>query len=185
MQVHHTNKKKIGWGIVLASLTCLMQPVAHAQSEVEILDSVRACQNLTGMSSRLACYDRILPPTAGSAATVEAVDRGNRASLPVTREAELEATVAELEEQLVRETGAIIPTAQIIEVERPSVRTSRLVAADGRVFVESNPTTIVRWPETPFDVDINRSITGTITLRAIGVSRDRGQGRGVRVVQER
>jgi len=101
------------------------------------------------------------------------------------REQELEATVADLEQQLELETIDSVPTARIVEVSRPDVRSSRLVAADGRVFVESNTTTIVRWPETPFDVEVSRSLTGTITIRAIGVDRDRGQGRGVRVARER
>ena len=65
------------------------------------------------------------------------------------------------------------------------MRTSRLIAADGRVFVESNSTTIVRWPDTPFNIEVNTGRTGTITLRALDVDRDRGQGRGIRVALER
>lgn len=190
------NTKKIGLGLLLASLAWLTAPIANAQSDTAILASVRACQSVTGLSERLACYDRVLPPGTDSVGTVgatraapptpiarttETIDRGNAR---VSREQELESTVAELEEQLARETGGV-PIARIIEVQRPSVRTSRLIAEDGRVFVESITTSIINWPETPFDVEVNRSITGTYTIRAIGTANDRGLGRGYRVALER
>lgn len=197
MQASHISMKKIRsleWKVVFAAVICMMQPIAHAQSDAEILESVRACQNIAGLSLRLACYDRVLPPSsesveAGVRATPRMENRSpavsNRGNNPRTREEELEETVAELEEQLQRETIDSALTARIIEVQRPSVRTSRLITDDGRVFVESVTTSIVRWPETPFDVEVNRSITGTISLRAIGVEGDRGLGRGIRVSEER
>ncbi len=185
MQEYNVNTKKIGLGIVLASLTWLVLPVANAQSDADVIESVRACQSITGLSARLACYDQVLPPgtqITGTVRTTETIDSDDSMD---SREQELEVTVADLEQQLELETLDSVPTARIIEVSRPDLRSSRLVAADGRVFVESNTTTIVRWPETPFDVEVNRSLTGTITIRAIGVDRDRGQGRGVRVALER
>ncbi len=203
MQEYNANKIKTGLGIVLAALTWLLMPVAHAQSDAAILASVRACQSITGLSERLACYDRVLPPgtgtvgaigtagavgtagTAGASRRTETIERGNS---ELSREQELEATVAELEQQLERETadtGSTGPTARIVEVQRPSLRTSRLIAADGRVFVESVTTSIIRWPDTPFDVEVNRSITGTYTIRAVGTANDRGLGRGYRVALER
>jgi hypothetical protein len=193
MQVNHFSKKKIGLGAVFFSLAWLTQANVYAQSDDEILESVRACQNIAGLSLRLACYDRVLPPAVeslegGSPRAVPRIENrpavSNRGASGRSRE-ELEETVAELEEQLEREAIDASNTARIIEVQRPSVRTSRLIAEDGRIFVESVNTSIIRWPETPFNVQINRSITGTITLRAIGVDGDRGLGRGIRVAQER
>jgi len=197
MHVKCFSKKKTGLGVVFCSLACLLQPIAYAQTDAEILASARACQNIAGLSLRLACYDRVLPPATESTGTgvprpAPRVDNrpsvpavSNRENTPSTREAELEETVAELQERLQRDEIDSATTARIIEVERPSVRTSRLYAEDGRVFVESVTTSIIRWPETPFDVEVNRSITGTISLRAIGVEGDRGLGRGIRVSQER
>ena len=197
MQENNANTKKIGLGIVLVCLVWLAIPMANAQSDATILTLVRACQSVAGLSERLACYDRVLPPGADSdgvatddtparttapvARSTETIDRGNPR---VSREQELESTVAELEEQLARETGGE-PVARIIEVQRPSVRTSRLIAEDGRVFLESITTSIINWPDTPFDVEVNRSITGTYSIRAIGSDGDRGLGRGYRVALER
>ncbi|MFL2840441.1 MAG: hypothetical protein ACJ0BT_01175 [Pseudohongiellaceae bacterium] len=76
-------------------------------------------------------------------------------------------------------------TAQIVEVQRPTVSSSRLIAADGRVFTESNSISIVRWPETPFNIEVSIGITGTVTIRALGVGQDRGEGRGIRVALDR
>ncbi len=107
-----------------------------------------------------------LPHVATERAT-ETIDRG----APVaSREQELEATVADLEQRLLEENPDEIPTARIIEVQRPTVRSSRLIAEDGRVFVESSSTTIVRWPDTPFDVSVSTTLTGTINITAIDES---------------
>ncbi len=194
MQENNANKKNIGLGIVLVYLALLVIPIANAQSDASIVASVRACQSVVGLSERLACYDRVLPPgtaTVGAVRTppaapitrtTEAVGSANSG---VSREQELEATVAELEEQLEIEQIGTVPRARIVEVQRPSVRTSRLIAADGRVFVESITTSIINWPDTPFDVEVNRSITGTYTIRALGTDGDRGLGRGYRVALER
>ncbi len=201
-QEYKENKKKTGLAPVLASLVWLVVPAANAQSDAAILASVRACQSITGLSERLACYDRVLPPGTGRVGTIgasgasgasgavgvptprrtETIERGNS---ELSREQELEATVAELEQQLERETIDSVPTARIIEVQRPTVRTSRLIAEDGRVFLESVETSIIRWPETPFDVEVSRSITGTYSIRAIGTANDRGSRRGYRVSLER
>jgi hypothetical protein len=196
MQEYNADMKKIGFSVVLATLVLLAVPVASAQSDAQVLQSVRACQAVSGLSERLACYDRVLPPgtsTVGTVATVateratETIDRG----APVaSREQELEATVADLEQRLLEENPDEIPTARIIEVQRPTVRSSRLIAEDGRVFVESSSTTIVRWPDTPFDVSVSTTLTGTINITAIDESQlnrgqGRGTGRGVRVTLER
>ncbi|MFL2840442.1 MAG: hypothetical protein ACJ0BT_01180 [Pseudohongiellaceae bacterium] len=66
MQIQHIIKNNIGKGVVIVSLGWLVQPVVHAQSELELLNAVRACQTVGELSARLACYDRVLPPTSGS-----------------------------------------------------------------------------------------------------------------------
>ena len=66
------NTKKIGLGLLLASLAWLTAPIANAQSDTAILASVRACQSVTGLSERLACYDRVLQPGTDSVGTVGA-----------------------------------------------------------------------------------------------------------------
>lgn len=195
MQKRRTNKMKFGLGIAFTTLTWLVQPVAFAQSDAELLLNVlRSCQNVEGLSARLACYDEILPPGAGTvgnvSSRVESRVPSTGSAVTPTRQAELEATVAELEQRLLEENPDEIPTARIIEVQRPTVRSSRLISADGRVFVESNSTTIVRWPDTPFDVSVSTTLTGTINITAIDENQlnrgqGRGTGRGVRVTLER
>ena len=118
MQDRHTNKKNIGWGIALASIASLLQPVANAQSDAEIVEAVRACQRVPGLSFRMACYDRAFPPV------IESVDSDES---PAPHE-EPVAAVAEPEPP--RET-----MARIVEVQMPSLGTTQFSAADGRVFV--------------------------------------------------
>jgi hypothetical protein len=193
MQEYNADMKKIGFSVVLATLVLLAVPVASAQSDAQALQSVRACQAVSGLSERLACYDRVLPPgtsTVGTVATERATETIDRGAPVASREQELEATVADLEQRLLEENPDEIPTARIIEVQRPTVRSSRLIAEDGRVFVESSSTTIVRWPDTPFDVSVSTTLTGTINITAIDESQlnrgqGRGTGRGVRVTLER
>ncbi len=191
--------KKVIRGTAFFSLACVIHSNAYAQNGADVLNALIACQNMPSMSSRLACYDQILPPagseTAGNVSATSPVVTP-RPSTPAPspgtgslREQQLEETVAELEQRLEQEALQDAVTARIIEVQRPTARSSRLIAEDGRVFVESNTTTIVTWPDTPFNVDVNRSLTGTITIRAIDddqVNRGqgRGRGRGVRVTLE-
>jgi len=54
----------------------------------------------------------------------------------------------------------LVDHARIVEVQTPSVATTLLVAADGRVFVRTNSATVVRWPDAPFDVDIEKRLVG-------------------------
>lgn len=194
MQKQRTNKMKFGLSITLLALAWLVQPAAFAQSDAQLLEAVRSCQNIDGLSARLACYDQVLPPGTGTIGNITPRVGSSvpapRSTAPVSREAELEATVAELEQQLLDETLDEIPSARIIEVQRPTVRSTRLIAADGRVFVESSSTTIVRWPDAPFDVSVNTSLTGTTTISVIDENQlnrgqGRGTGRGVRVAIER
>jgi len=54
----------------------------------------------------------------------------------------------------------VVDHARIVEVQTPSVAETLLVAADGRVFVRTNSTTVVRWPDAPFEVDVEKSWLG-------------------------
>jgi hypothetical protein len=148
MQDHHVQKKNVGLGIALVSLVCLLQPAANAQSSAETPEAVRACQRVAGSSSRLACYDRAFPPV------LDSVDGGDTSTLREERVA----TVAEPEPPLAT-------TVRIVEVQMPSLDTTRFVAADGRIFVRERARTVVRWPDTPFDVEIQSGIFGTIYLK--------------------
>lgn len=148
MQNHCANKKSIAWGIALASLAWLQQPVANAQSAAEIREAVRACQRVSALSSRLACYDRAFPPI------VESVDSDDS---PAPRE-ERAATVAEPE-------PAPPTTVRIVEVQMPSPGTTLFHASDGRIFVRANARTIYRWPGTPFDVEIDTGLFGNLFLK--------------------
>jgi hypothetical protein len=65
-----------------------------------------------------------------------------------------------------RDSAESLPTmVQIVELRNPSLRTTEFYAADGRVFVRSNATTIPRWPEPPFEVEIQTGMFGAIYLK--------------------
>jgi hypothetical protein len=55
--------------------------------------------------------------------------------------------------------------ARIVEVEEVSVSTTHFHAADGRVFIRANAQRRYRWPEAPFDVEIQYSRFGTTYLK--------------------
>jgi len=142
MNCHYARSRNLGCGIVLAALTCLLPPVTNAQSDAQSPEAVRACQRVTERSSRLACYDRAFPPI------VESVDSDD--SLPQARERVASDSEPEL-------------TARIVEVQMPSLSTTRFLAADGRTFVRERATTVIRWPDTPFDVEVQTNNFGTST----------------------
>lgn len=131
-------------GIVIACLV-LLQSVANSQVDTPIPEAARECRRVPEGALRLACYDRAFPPL------VEA-GRGD-ASLP-SRE-EPAAPVAASEPPAT--------TARIVEVQMPSLDTTVFRAADGRVFVRERATTVIRWPDPPFDVEIETSRFGTST----------------------
>ena len=158
MEKHKLNRSKIKWEIALTSLLLFVTPSTNAQSDSQTLESLRACQNVPELSSRLSCYDQILPPSA------ETLDSDNSFA---SRE-ELAATVAKYEQQEELETSA-----EIIEIQKPSLRTSRLLAADGRVFVQSKATTTTQWPEVPFNIEIESSLFGSTKYIKIPGRRDR------------
>jgi hypothetical protein len=133
--------------MALAAVAWLLQPVANAQSDRELLEAVRSCQRVPDLSARIACYDRALPPVS------ESVD-GDDLPAPRADRAESVTTIAEPERRLAT-------TVQIVEVQMPSLTTTRFVAADGRVFVRESTTSVYRWPDTPFDVEIEFARFGT------------------------
>lgn len=184
MRGHQANNKTAWSGIALAFLAWLLHPVANAQSDAQILDGVRACQRVPELSFRLACYDRVLPPIVESvdsedspaasrepvATATEPARREQAATVAAPAREERIANVAEpsREERVANVAEPEPPrptTVQIVEVQTPSPGTTRFVAADGRVFVRANATTIHRWPDTPFDVEIQLSRFGTTFLR--------------------
>ena len=159
-----------GCGIAFAALTCLLLPVANAQSDVDP-DAVRSCQRVADRSLRLDCYDRAFPPEVESEESAEALESAEFVE-PVhgddapRQRRERVATVAE--------TGS---TARIVEVQMPSLGTTLFLAADGRTFVRENATTVIRWPDTPFDAEIHTGLFGTSTFLQLP-----GGSRRVRVV---
>ncbi len=54
---------------------------------------------------------------------------------------------------------------QIVEVRAVSAGTTHFHAADGRVFVRANASRIYRWPEAPFEVEIQVNRFGTTYLK--------------------
>jgi len=176
MQEHHINKKKIGLGLMFVSFAWFVQTVAYAQSDAEIRESVRACQRMSELSFRLACYDSAFPPLVGTVDSDDSMASGEEpvaeepATSLATLEQQLEAERQQLEaerrqieteRQQIENAQQIESTAQIVEVQQPNMRTSRFITADGRVFVQRNATRINRLPETPFDVEIEYLLAGS------------------------
>jgi hypothetical protein len=149
--------------MALALPAWLLQPVAFAQSDAAIAATVRACQREAAMSSRLACYDRAFPPVS------ETADRNDAPASAEARVAAVPAPepppqrAAQPAPQQPSSQSASSTIARIVEVEMPSIDTTVFRAEDGRVFVRSNATSVVRWPETPFDVEVDRSMFGNTT----------------------
>ncbi len=167
MQEYYINKKKIKLGLVFACLVLSIQPVASAQSDAEIRESVAICQHVADLSYRLACYDRAFPPpietvsSANSTPSREEIVVSDSAAREPQRQLESERRQFEVERQ---RTEDFESRAQIVEVEQPSLRTSRFITSDGRVFVQRNATRVNRLPEIPFDVGIETRLAGTTIL---------------------
>lgn len=149
-------RKRAGTAAIVA-LTWLGAP-AHAQPGADAAAAVSACQRVTGGSARLDCYDRAFPPFIDTEAQQDAAAR-RESSADSLRD---ESTAARERRTATRNERAPAATdhARIVEMQRPSVTTTVLLAADGRVFVRTNTTTVVVWPDAPFEVDIDRSRLG-------------------------
>ncbi len=184
MQEHYINKKNIKLGFVFACLVWFIQPVASAQSDAEIRESIAICQHVADLSYRLACYDRAFPPpveTANSADSMtsreEVVGSGNAAP-GQQRQLETGGQELEVERQRIEQFDS---RAQIVEVQQPSLRTSRFITADGRVFLQSNATRVNRLPAMPFEVEIQTRLAGTTILVIPGPD---GRDQRIRVTLE-
>jgi hypothetical protein len=168
-QDYHANKKSIGRGIAIASLAWTLQPVANAQSDAEILEAVRACQRVPELSSRQACYDRAVPPIVEPAQNVPAptVESLDEAPAPIVEPVDIDDAPTPPPERvaIVEEPESLPTMLRIVEVQMPSVVTTRFLAADGRMFVRANAHTIHRWPDAPFDVEIQVSTFGATYLK--------------------
>ena len=136
---------------------------ALAQEDITV--TVGACRNVQSPLARLDCYDRAFPPLvdAGNgapASNAEPAREGRAAPQPEPREV----ANSQRRNAVADERSPVSAThARIVEITMPSLSTTVLVAADGRVFTRSNTTIIVRWPPAPFDVDIEMSRLGNST----------------------
>jgi hypothetical protein len=135
---------------VVIALASLAPYTTHAQGETDGGAAVGECRRMQGTGERLACYDRAFPPLADGAAAAPAP------SAPTSNEPGSPPP----DERAVASSSR----AQIVEVTMPSVTTTVLVAADGRVFTRESTTVVVRWPATPFDVSIETSRLGNSTF---------------------
>jgi hypothetical protein len=138
---------------------------------------------------RLDCYDRAFPPgveSEESAAARESAAAPKSVEAPEAVEARESGEFVEsahgddappLQRERLAPVAETAPTARIVEVQMPSLSTTLFLAADGRTFVRENATTVIRWPDTPFDVEIQTGLFGTSTFLQLP-----GGSRRVRVV---
>lgn len=174
-----TIRKNILIGLAFVCLAWLLQPAAYAQSNAELLESLRDCQGVAQMSARLACYDQLLPPGTGASEASDTPDSGVSLT-PPPRQAAPEMREDRRSPRPARpDADADDNTVQIVDVERPQFRSFRLTTADGRVYVYSNAVRIPQWPDTPFEAEIQTSIIGNSTYLNVPSIRTR-----VRVVLE-
>jgi hypothetical protein len=172
--------RKLAQTAAIAALAWLQAPAAHAQPDADVAAAVGACQRVPTRQSRLDCYDRAFPPLVDTQ-TEETAARGQR-SEEARREASAEPRRDEQNAPAARERRNVTAAerapayanhAQIIELKMPRITTTELIAADGRVFVRESATSILRWPNVPFDVDIETSRFGSSTYLIHPQSRQR------------
>lgn len=171
MQYYYKTMKFLALSFTLFVLAGLVQTQAYAQSDAEISGTVRVCQQVPDQDARLACYDRILPPGNGTAAVSSQAlaPRASTPAAPTTPAASApetaSSTVPERRSSVVpffNQSDAVL--TQIVEVEQLSLTSSRVTAADGTIFVQTNSNTVTRWPDTPFNVEVQRGAFGTVYL---------------------
>jgi hypothetical protein len=164
--------KKLGLSVSLLLLTIVLQPAGYAQSDAEIAGVVRVCQQLTDNAERLACYDRILPPAADETNTSNNRNNSQASSAPRATPAPPVSSAIEAEEE---DEGRIsIPfisrdvddqfMTEIVEIDSNGMRNARIIAADRTVYVMRNSFTVIRWPDTPFMIEVQRGTFGTVYL---------------------
>ncbi len=170
MAYYQENIKKLGLSATLLLLVGLLQPSAYAQSDTEIAGVVRVCQQLSDNAERLACYDRILPPATDSANAGN--NRNNsQASNPPRATPATPASPAVQENESDRRTIPFFSPdeddsfmTEIVEIDPDGMRNARIIAADGTVYVMRNSFTVIRWPDTPFMIEVQRGTFGTVYL---------------------
>jgi hypothetical protein len=164
MQSHRAYR--LAQNVAMITLASVAPCAAHAQADADVGAAVGECRRVPSTLERLDCYDRAFPPVVdtGAAAPQPSSAPVREASTEVQREPSVATS---------REPGKAAPDertpvsasrAQIVEVAMPSVSMTVLVAADGRVFTRQDTTIIVRWPSTPFDVNIETSRLGNSTF---------------------
>ena len=145
---------------LVAAVPCAL----HAQADAG-MRAAAECRRLQGSAERLDCYDRAFPPVidAGAAAPQPSSAPGRGASTQAQRESSAPTSREPRTASPDQPAPASASRARIVEVTMPSLSTTVLVAADGRVFTRQNTTVVVRWPATPFDVNIETSRLGNST----------------------
>lgn len=148
----------IGRFATIVLLGFMLQPSALAQSDDDIAAAVQACQRVAEISARLACYDRAFPPVMGPAAEpgTPTAAATTASSAGAARAAAAAPPAPPAPPEQARWEAAII-----VDMEMPSLRTTIFHAEDGRVFVRDDATTVIQWPDTPFDVEVQTSFLGT------------------------
>lgn len=176
MMTYFTKKHSIRLLSALCFFALVQINPAYSQ-DLNILQSISSCQQIDDLSFRLACYDRLFPPgTPISATSSTSSSTSPRASTnapstavpvnnnPVSAPPVVPAPAPARTTTIFQPQQETSTMVQIVEVEKTDLRNSRLVTSDGTVFLQTNATTITRWPQTPFNVEVQRSLTGTIFL---------------------
>jgi hypothetical protein len=164
MQTHGASR--LVHNVALIGLAWVVPCAALAQSDADVGAAVGECRRVQRTLERLSCYDRAFPPDGAAGAAVP-----QPSSAPVrdaSAELQSEPSAAQSRDPRSAAPAERAPVsanrARIVEVTMPSLSTTVLVAADGRVFTRQNTTVVVRWPSTPFDVNIETSRLGNSTF---------------------
>jgi hypothetical protein len=164
MQSHRAYR--LAQTVAMITLATVPPCAADAQADADAGAAVGECRRLQSTLERLDCYDRAFPPVTDTAAAAPQSSSApvRDASTEVQRESGV-ATSREPSKTAPDERAPVSASrAQIVEVTMPSLSMTVLVAADGRVFTRQDTTMIVRWPSTPFDVNIETSRLGNSTF---------------------
>ncbi len=170
MPYYHKRIKELGFSVSLLLLAGLIQAPVYAQSDAEIAGVVRVCQQLSDNAERLACYDRILPPAADAANAGNNRNNSQATNAPRATPATPASPAVQEDEGgrrsipfFSRDEEASFLT-EIVEIDPDGMRNARIIAADGTVYVMRNSFTVIRWPDTPFMIEVQRGTFGTVYL---------------------
>jgi hypothetical protein len=150
-----------------AKLALLLPVTVIAQSDSDVLAAVRECQQIDAMSSRLACYDRALPPTGESAPAASAAASQAGGAVAAARVVETDTRAARAGRA---ESPAAIEDGGISAIAVVDVRTRRpgetiFYVDDGRVFMQNGGSSRLRLPEPPFNAELEPGAFGSTFLR--------------------